>query len=87
MKGRKAVAVKYDEKLNNAPKVIVKGKNYLAEKIIELAQEHNIYIRKDSELAELLYNIGVGEEIPEELYSIIAEVLAFVYRIRKGWLL
>jgi len=86
MKSKKAVAIKYDEKTDGAPKILASGKNFLAEKIIELAREHDIYIKEDSELVELLYKIDIGKEIPEELYTLIAEVLAFVYRIRKRWI-
>ena len=83
MENKKAVAIKYDEKLDDAPKVVARGQRYLAERIIQLAREHNVYIKEDSELAEFLYSLNIGEEIPEELYAIVAEILAFVYRIRK----
>ena len=87
MEKKKAVAIKYNEEKDEAPRIVAKGKNYLAEKIIKIAREYNVYIKEDSELAEILYGIDIGEEVPEELYSIIAEILAFVYKVRKRWIL
>jgi len=86
MESKKAVAVKYDEEKDDAPRVIAKGRRYLAEQIILLARENDVYIKEDSELLNFLYKLEIGEEIPEELYSVVAEILAFVYRIRERWL-
>jgi flagellar biosynthetic protein FlhB len=79
-----AVAIKYDNKNDKAPKVIAKGQNLVALRIIEVARSHYIAIFQDPPLARLLYNtIDIGEEIPENLYKAIAEVLAFVYNLKK----
>jgi flagellar biosynthesis protein len=72
-----AVALRYDGK--GAPKVTAKGEGAIGEKIIELAHQHGIPLHEDPALASLLSTIPLGEEIPENLYVAIAEVLAFVY--------
>lgn len=79
-----AVAIKYDDKNDRAPKVVAKGQNLVALRIIEIARSHYIAIFQDPPLSRLLYNtIDIGEEIPENLYKAIAEVLAFVYNLKK----
>ena len=79
-----AIAIKYDDKNDRAPKVVAKGQNLVALRIIEIARSHYIAIYQDPPLAKLLYNtIDIGEEIPENLYKAIAEVLAFVYSLKK----
>lgn len=78
MDEKKAIALKYN--LNDiAPKITAKGKSQIADKILELAKEHDIPIHKDSDLVEVLYLMELGYEIPEELYKAIAEILAFLY--------
>ena len=79
----KAVALKYEKYKDKAPKVVAKGVKSLAEKIIKIAKENNIEIYEDSDLVELLYSLDFYEEIPEELYSAVAEVLAYVYKVSK----
>ncbi|OGL44403.1 MAG: flagellar biosynthesis protein FlhB [Candidatus Schekmanbacteria bacterium RBG_13_48_7] len=79
-----AIALKYERTNNNAPIVIAKGKNNIAEKIREIARQHAIPIIEDKPLAQALYKIvEIGSEIPETLYKAVAEVLAYVYRINK----
>jgi len=59
----------------------------VADKILALAREHGIPIEKDSTLMEALYRLDLNEQIPEELYQIVAEILAFIYRmnaLKKG---
>ena len=79
-----AVAVKYDrENSKAAPIVIAKGADYLAGKIKEVAREHDIEIVENKPLARMLYyNVEIGMEIPPELYQMVAEVLAYVYRLK-----
>ena len=79
-----AVAVKYDrESSSGAPIVIAKGADYLAEKIKTSAREHDIEIVENKPLARMLYyNVEIGMEIPPELYQMVAEVLAYVYRLK-----
>ena len=81
---KKAVALKYQLKSDNAPKVIAKGRGKVAEKIIEIAREHNIYIHDDPDLIEVLSQLDLNEEISPDLYVVIAELLAFVYSINSG---
>ena len=76
-----AVAIHYDED-ELAPKVVAKGKGEIAEKIIAIALENNIPIQEDTVLAKALSQVDLEEMIPPELYSVVAEILAFVYRLR-----
>jgi flagellar biosynthesis protein len=77
-----AVALKYNP-TDRAPRVIAKGKNYIADKIVKIGKEENIYIHKEDELARSLYNLEIGTEIPEEYYTVVAEILAFVFYLDK----
>lgn len=78
-----AVAIKYDPEKYDAPYVIAKGEDYLAQKIKDVAKEHEIEIVENKPLARMLYaNVEVGALIPPELYQAVAEVLAFVYRLK-----
>ncbi len=78
---KKVVALKYDRQSDPVPKVVAKGKNLIAEKIEEIAKEHNIYVKKDEKLTDELYRLNINEEIPEELYEAVAKVLAFIYNL------
>lgn len=78
-----AVALKYEAKEMSAPKVIAKGTGYVAQKIKEIAQEHDVPIVENKPLARTLYDqVEIGEEIPEHLFEIVAEILAYVYRLK-----
>ncbi len=78
-----AVAIKYDPEQYDAPIVLAKGEDYLAQKIKEIAKEHNVEIVENKPLARMLYaNVDVGELVPPELYQAVAEVLAFVYQLK-----
>ncbi len=76
-RNKKAVALEY-EPGDQAPKVIATGQGKLAERIIEVAKEADVPVHKDAKLAESLSILDIGEYIPPELYSIVAEVLVFV---------
>ncbi len=80
---RKAVALRYDENRDRAPKVVAKGDRLLAERIIALAEEQGIVVQEDRDLVALLAKLDVESEIPESLYAAVAEVLAFVYRLNN----
>jgi flagellar biosynthesis protein len=80
-KSPKAVALKYDDKKNKAPRVIAKGRGDIAEKIIEVARAHNVPLYEDKNLIQLLETLELETEIPPELYRAVAEVLAFIYRL------
>lgn len=79
-----AVALKYDNTTGQAPVVVAKGADYLAFKIKEIAAENDVEIVENKPLARMLYsNVEVGNEIPAELYQSVAEVLAYVYRLKN----
>jgi len=82
-KPKKAVALKYDREKKGAPKVVASGKGEIANNIIKLAQEHDIFIRKDADLVELLSKIELNKEIPPLLYKAVAEVFSFIYKVTK----
>ena len=78
-----AVALKYDRKEAEAPIVIAKGADYLAARIREVAKENRIEIVENKPLARMLYhNVELGEQIPPELYQMVAEILAYVYNLQ-----
>ena len=79
-----AVAIKYDLSIAKAPVVIAKGEDFLAQKIKEVAREHDIEIIENKPLARALYHsVDINEEIPQELYQAVAEVLAVVYNAKN----
>lgn len=78
-----AVALRYDTKIMSAPMVIAKGQDMLALKIKEVAKEHNIVIIENKPLAQSLFHgAEIGDTIPPELFQAVAEVLAFVYKLK-----
>lgn len=78
-----AVALQYDKEKDNAPRVIAKGMRLRADKIRAIAKEYNIPLMRNVTLAESLYKVDVGQEVPEELYDAVAEVLNFVYALQQ----
>jgi flagellar biosynthesis protein len=77
---KNAVAIKYSEG-DHAPKIIAKGKNRLADLIVKIALENDVVIEEHRLLSEALMQFDVGEYIPEEMYEIVAQILAYVYRV------
>jgi flagellar biosynthesis protein FlhB len=78
-----AVALKYDETMV-APTVIAKGADLIAEKIREMAKEFNIPIIENKPLARSMFKtLKIGQSIPKELYTAVAEVLSYVYKLRR----
>lgn len=78
-----AVALKYDQNVTDAPFVVAKGADFLAQKIKETAREHDIEIVENKPLARTLYaNVEIGESVPPELYQAVAEILAYVYHLK-----
>jgi flagellar biosynthesis protein len=75
-----AVALRYDEDKEAAPRVLAKGRGVVAERILDLARRNNIPVREDPDLVEILAKLDTGSLIPSDLYPAVAEVLAFVYR-------
>ena len=78
-----AVALKYDSTAMGAPKLLAKGSGKIATRIKELAMKHDIPILENKELARSLHTlVEVGEEIPPILYQAVAEVLAYIYKLK-----
>ncbi|WP_053957501.1 EscU/YscU/HrcU family type III secretion system export apparatus switch protein [Inediibacterium massiliense] len=73
-----AVALKYEQDKNTAPLIVAKGEGYVAQKIKEKAKDENIPTYEDEKLARQLSHLAIGEEIPPELYEVVAEILAFI---------
>ncbi|MDR1579302.1 MAG: flagellar biosynthesis protein FlhB [Synergistaceae bacterium] len=80
-----AVAIQYDQQTMSAPVIVAKGEGFIAQKIKDIAAEHDVPVVENKPLARaLMQRVEVGESIPEELYLAVAEVLAFVYRLKKS---
>jgi flagellar biosynthetic protein FlhB len=75
-----AIALKYDMNSDSAPKICAKGARLIAERIKTIAREHNIPIIEDKPLAQMLYKLELGSEIPVALYKAVAEILARILR-------
>ena len=78
-----AVAIKYDENKGGAPQIVAKGMRKHAEKIKEIARDAGVPIMRNVPLAQALNKLEIGEDIPEELYDAVAEVLNFVYELQE----
>ncbi|MBZ4397038.1 EscU/YscU/HrcU family type III secretion system export apparatus switch protein [Myxococcus sp. MISCRS1] len=78
-----AIALKYDKEKDGAPRVVAKGLRLKAEKIRAIAKEHGIPVMRNIPLANALYRVDVGQEVPEELYDAVAEVLNFIYELQR----
>lgn len=82
-----AVALEYDG--HNTPKVSASGVGKIAEEILKIANEHGVPLQQDNELVSVLAELGLGDEIPENLYRVVAEVIAFAYiltgKFPKDW--
>lgn len=76
---KEAVGLTYDENSPKAPKVAVKGEGAMADAIVDMANELGIYIHKDQQLLHELKCLKEGQEIPRELFEVIAQILAFSY--------
>lgn len=74
-----AVALGYTPDSQGAPKVLASGHGEVAKKILELARENDVHIHQDDNLATLLAQVPVGQDIPEEAYQLVAELLSFLY--------
>lgn len=79
----KAVALRYQEKKDDAPRVVATGKGLIARKIKEIALANGVPIYQDNDLVELLAQIDIDREIPPELYAAVAEILSWIYKANK----
>jgi len=80
---KEAAALKYLPDSDAAPRIIALGKGETAEKIIETARQNDVCIYQDEQLAHTLNRLKIGDEIPPELYEVVAEVLAFICLVDK----
>jgi len=80
-----AVALGYDIESDSAPYVLAKGKGFLARKIIEVAEAHDIPIRQNRDLVAILSKLSLRDEISEEVYPVIAEILSYIYRMNNSY--
>lgn len=81
-KENKAIALKYEPDVNDAPFILAKGAGEIGNYIVSLAKKNSIPIYKNDKLAESLYRLKQNEEIPPELYTIVAEIFIFVYALK-----
>ena len=79
----KAVALRYDQEKDSSPRVVAKGKGYIARQIKAIAKEYGIPIRHDDDLVEFLAQIDIDKEVPQELYAAVAEILSWIYRANE----
>ncbi|GIP27400.1 flagellar biosynthetic protein FlhB [Paenibacillus sp. J23TS9] len=77
---KKAVALKYAPGEAEAPIVAAKGRGRIAESILEKAKEHGVPVQEDAALVEVLSKLDLDQQIPPELYQLVAEVLSYIYR-------
>jgi len=82
---KRAVALKYDSHKNNAPVVIASGSGFIADKVVEIAEESGVPVYKDDSLSVLLSQLDIGTEIPEELFSSIVDIYIYFlnYKLPK----
>lgn len=79
-----AVALKYDLNKNSAPIIVAKGQDELALRIIQVAEENGVYVVENRPIARALYaSVDVNQEIPADYYGAIAEILVYVYKLKK----
>ena len=82
---KSAVALTYHSENDAVPKVTAKGEGLIAERIIELAKENQVAIREDPDLVEILSQVDINKEIPPSVYKVVAELLAFVYKLNSKY--
>lgn len=79
-KRKEAIALKYHTENDAAPKVVAKGKGVIADEILSKAKDFGVPIKEDPSLVEVLSKLDINQTIPEDLYSVVAELFAFIYR-------
>ncbi|MBS2968968.1 EscU/YscU/HrcU family type III secretion system export apparatus switch protein [Metabacillus sp. KIGAM252] len=78
---RKAIALKYEGEGGRAPKVTAKGQGLIADEILSRAREAGVPVKEDASLAALLQSLEIHQEIPEDLYAVVAEIFAYIYKL------
>ena len=76
----RVAALRYDHPADRAPKLVARGDGHVAERILALAREHGIRVHEDRELVDVLARLDLEADIPGEVYQVVAEILAFLYR-------
>ena len=76
-----AVALRYLRGEQDAPRVVAKGRGSVADRILAIARAHGVAVHRDSDLAEVLLRLDLGDWVPPELYKAVAEVLAYLYKM------
>jgi len=77
-----SVALKYDRATMDAPRVVAKGADHLAMRIREIAHENKVALVENKPVARALYKLEIGQTVPEELFTAVAEILAYVYSLK-----
>ena len=80
-----AVALSYQPTHEQAPRIAAKGQGWLARQIVEIAEANGIEVREDADLAQILAQVDVDSEIPLEAFTLVAEILSYVYQKNKSW--
>lgn len=83
--GPSAAVIKYDEESGKAPIVVAHGKGHVAQQIIELAKKNHIHLQEDSTLVANLLDMDLGDNIPPQLYSVMAEILLLIEKMEKNY--
>jgi flagellar biosynthesis protein len=81
---QKAAALQYNKEKDAAPRLTARGHGSVAEKIVALAHQHGIPIHSDADLIEVLDRVEIDTEIPLEVYAVVAEVFAFLYKVNAA---
>jgi flagellar biosynthesis protein len=82
--GQEVAALRYDSGADHAPKLVARGRGVVADKILELAEQHDVPVTRDPTLISILGALDVGAEVPPDLYGVIAEVLAWAYHTDRA---
>lgn len=82
---KQAAAISYDRDNDEAPKIVALGKGDAADKIIEVAKENKVPVLEDKSLVNLLNALNIGDQIPTELYGVVAEVLLFISNMDRDF--
>ncbi len=78
---KQAIGLRYGAGDEGAPRVVAKGRGEIAERLLAIAEEHGVPIRRDPDLLQFLSATQVGEEVPEEVYGAVAALIAFLWRL------
>ncbi|MCL7747146.1 EscU/YscU/HrcU family type III secretion system export apparatus switch protein [Halalkalibacter alkaliphilus] len=83
--GPTAAVIRYDNENGGTPKVVAHGKGQIANQIMELAKKNNVHMQEDASLVENLLDMDLGENIPPQLYSVMAEILLLIEEMEKSY--